>query len=121
MVGRRAPDTLFQQTDRSEFLQCDAAPVCRRADGFQPAPALATVLVTEHSQLPGVVTPEPVRTQQPPVPSIYSRNGTPRGDCDPDYAVDILDRLNLRRDNSHPLTLPAPEGNLQVAQSFITQ
>src|SRR4051812_43005816 len=100
MVGRRAPAAL-DQLYLIEFFQYDATPVRRRARRFKPALALSAELITENTQVPGLIPPQPVRAKQPRPSMILPFDGTPARHGSPDRVVNVLNGLNLRLNNSH--------------------
>src|SRR5687767_10178438 len=121
MVRCCVPDT-FQQFDPAEFPQLHAAPVGRRTTRFKAPRTVAAVLITEHTCLPGVVAPQPMRAHQARESIVESRKWLSAGNGRPHQSVHILDGLNLRPDNNAHSPSPYLAGGYLVAvPSFITQ
>src|ERR1035441_3151278 len=102
MVGRCVPGT-FEQLHSAEFLQRNTTPVGRRANCLQSTATLPAILITQHTALAFVIPAQPVRAE-PPIPAVIAgSNGTSAHHGRPNQLVDVLDRLDLRLDNTHLL------------------
>ena len=100
MVGRRAP-VVLDQLYLIELFQYDAAPVRRRTRRLKPALALSAVLIAENTQLSCLVASQSVRTKQPGPSMILAFDRASARHGSPDQIVDVLNRLDLRLNNSH--------------------
>src|ERR1017187_8883652 len=109
MVGRCVPN-VFEQLHPAEFLQRNAAPVCRRPRCLQSAAALASILVAQHTSLAVVIPAQSVRAEPPFAAMIGGPDGTFANYRRSDQSINFLDRLNPCPDNTHPLhnTRPLP-------------
>ena len=102
MVGRCVPCT-FEQLHSAEFLQRNTAPVCRRAGRLQSTATLPSILIAQHTNLAFVIPAQPVRTEPPIAAVIDGSNRTFANHGRPDQSINVLDRLDLRLDNTHLL------------------
>jgi len=100
MVGCRVPSALSELYP-VEFLQRRATPVCRRSRHFQSAFTFSTILVTQHPKLSLSISPQPMGTKQPRQPFIDSLDRAFARYRRPDQLINVLNRLNLRSDDTH--------------------
>jgi len=100
MVWRGAPRTI-QQLHLAEFLQREAAPVCRRTRQLEPTIALAALLVAQHPQVSPLIPPQSAWTKQASTPLVIRFHRPFACNGGPDQPINVLNRLDLRRDNTH--------------------
>lgn len=102
MVRRSVPST-FEQLNPTEFLKRDTAPVCRRAGRLQSTATVPTVLIAQHTNLAFVIPAQSVRAE-PPIPALIDGPyRKPANHGRPDQSINVLDRLDLRFNNTHRL------------------
>jgi hypothetical protein len=98
MIWCCAP-SVIQQLHPAEFLEHYTAPVGRRAHGLKTAPAVATILVTDHSQLSVRIPAQSMRAKQAP-PSLVDRfDWFPPLYRSPHQPVNLFNRLELSLNN----------------------
>jgi len=102
MVGRRVPGT-FEQLHSAESLQRYTAPVFRRAGRLQSTATLPAILIAQHTNLAVVIPAQPVWAEPPIASVIDSSDRMFANHGRPDQLINVLDRLNPRPDNTHPL------------------
>jgi hypothetical protein len=102
MVGRCVP-CIFEQLHSAEFLYRNTAPIGRRAGRLQSTTTLSTVLIAQHTKLPFVIPPQPVRTEPSIAGVIGGANRTLAHHGRPEQLINVFDRLDLRSDDTHRL------------------
>src|SRR5690349_8821148 len=100
MVGRCVPCT-SEQFHTAELFYRDTAPVGRRTGRLQPTAALSCVLIAQRTKLTFAIPAQPVWAE----PSLTAVIGSPNRPLAHDGAakplINVLDRLDLRSDNTH--------------------
>jgi len=102
MIGRCVP-CLIDQFHLAQFLDSDTAPICRRTRRLQSTAAIARVLIAKHSHLAFVIAAQAMRAQTPFMTAVHRANRTFAFHRHPDQSINVLNRLDLRSNNTHPL------------------
>jgi hypothetical protein len=75
---------------------------------LQSTVTLSTILITKYANLAFVIASQPVRAEPPIAAVIDGSNWTFGNHGSPDQSINILDRLDLGLNNTHPPnTIPA--------------
>jgi hypothetical protein len=121
MIGCRAPRT-FEQLYLAQFHQRNTTPVCRRASGLQSTATFPSLLIAQDTDVAWVILAQPVWTEPPIMAVVDGAKRTLAHHGRPDQSINVLDRLDLRLDNTHsPKRISGCREELQWAQYFITQ
>src|SRR5579872_1650201 len=102
MVGR-GPPHIVEQFDSAELFQHHASPVLRCIGRLETALTSPAVLIAQHSQLPGVVSSQPMRAEQPTPTLVDTRDRAPSGNGRPHQPVNVF----------------PPSGSLPLQRPFI--
>jgi hypothetical protein len=90
-----------QKFHSAEFLHYNAVPVDRRTDRLQATPALSAALITQNSELPVLVPPQPVGTKQSRERIVHRGYRTSVFHRCPDETIDVLYGLSCAKRRPH--------------------
>jgi hypothetical protein len=115
MVGCCAP-CICEQGHSAQLLQRYTPPVSRRAVSLQSTATLPTILIAQHSDLALAIPAQPVGAE-PSIPAVIAgSNRTLAHHGHPNQSINVLDRLDPRLDNAHPLYDTGSSEDIQWAQ-----